>query len=335
MSTQKKYTIYDVAERAGVSPATVSRVINQTASVSGKTVEKVKNAMKELNYSAGENVGDKEPDRGLVIVSVPALTNPFYDDIIGSIKAVLQRAGYSILLITEIFTPKHQKKLESLARMPQVKGFITLSHNHTETLQRIHKIRPVVQCCEINNEIEISSVTIDDFASSVNVMRHLISLGCKKIAIINGPSEYKYARDRFAGYKFSLKEAGLDFFPRFLITAEVNHNSAFSAAMQLLSRPVLPDAVFASSDVFALATVRAAYQNHIQIPGDMMVTGFDNIEFSALTVPSITTVNQPRQQLGFSAAELLLEKIENPEAAVRHLVLNTELIIRESTRHMS
>ena len=175
-------------------------------------------------------------------------------------------------------------------------------------------------------------VSIDDLSAGRSVVEYLLSLGRRRIAFISGPIRYKYARQRLEGYHDALQAAGFEVDPHLIVQLpEVSYDLAISGAMQLLNTAEPPDAFYTTSDVYATAAIRAAYLAGARVPQDVMVTGFDNIEFSSMAIPSITTVNQPKMQLGFMACELLLEKISYPATPNKKVMLDTELIIREST----
>ncbi len=191
----------------------------------------------------------------------------------------------------------------------------------------------MVQCCECIQDMDIPFITIDDVATTHMAMEHIIALGRKNIAFINGPIRYKYAQDRLKGYLQSLEYAGIKKDQDMIIQlSEVNFDMAVSAAIQLLNSPKRPDAFFTSSDVYAAAAIKAAIRLGMSVPKDVVVVGFDNVEISSMCNPSITTVNQPRYQLGFLSCEILAKRINHDPTIVGSMYLETELIIRESSR---
>ena len=180
--------------------------------------------------------------------------------------------------------------------------------------------------------MEIPYVSIDDIAATRTIMEYLLSLGRRRIAFINGPIRYKYARHRLQGYINSLDKAGISQESRLIIQLpEINFNMAVSAVTQLLGGENLPDAFFCASDVYAAAVIKACTRMGLNVPRDIMVVGFDNVEIASMLNPTITTVNQPRYQLGLSSCNLLIELINNPKSIIRSILLETELIVREST----
>ena len=149
--------------------------------------------------------------------------------------------------------------------------------------------------------------------------------------MINGPLKYKYARKRQEGFLLALEEAGITPAPNFIVPVpEFSYDAAVSIATQLLSMPERPDAIFAASDVFAVAAIKAAKRLGISIPKDLGVIGFDNTNISIMSEPALTTVKQPQYQLGFLACEMLIEQMHTPNLAPRQIMLDAEIIIRES-----
>lgn len=190
----------------------------------------------------------------------------------------------------------------------------------------------MVQCCEYNEEATYPYVSIDDFTAAENATNYLISCGCTKLAFINGPATFKYANKRYEGFSSALSKAEISIPPNWVVQLpEINYEMAYSAVCRILNSETRPNAFFTISDIFAAAVIRAAKRFHLHVPKDIMVVGFDNIDLSSMTSPSLTTVNQPGFQQGYSACELLLKIIENPSVTPRSLLLDAELIIREST----
>lgn len=334
-----KSTINDVAREAGVSVATVSRVFNHKGIVRGDTYNHVIEAAEKLNYqgnrlimkSSSQDTG-KYKNSNLLIINIPSISNPFYSQIVKGAQAAAIRYQCDILVSQGSINDYNVDAFTAMLQRVNAKGLIVLNNLSSSVTKALSAFIPVVKCCEYEDDDTVSSVGIDDLASTKSVMEYILSTGRKKIAFVNGPLEYKYARHRREGYLKAMNEAGIQINPNWVIQLpDISADMAFSSVAKLLSLPNPPDAFFTVSDVFAIAVVRAAQYNHYVIPDDIIVVGFDNIDISSMTTPSITTVNQPKFQLGFLSCELLVEKITNTRAEVQHMLLNTELIIREST----
>ncbi len=333
MKSLSKSTISQVAKTAKVSIATVSRVMNHRDLVKPETVEKVINAMKATGYEMNSFSETRTKSGGLIIVNIPSMDNPFYSEIIKGVKASTSRHGYHVLFNEDEITDSTFERLSYLIKDRSVTGMITLNFIPAPLLSKLSSVVPLVQCCEYSEEFEnIPYVAIDNFMAAKTVMDHLLSTGRRKIAFLSGPLRYKYARQRKDAYLKSLEYAGIENNSNWIIhLPTINFDIALSAATQLLRSSNPPDAIFTVSDLCASAVIKAARRLGISVPRDLIVTGFDNVDISITTNPSITTVNLPRFQLGYIASDFLVELIENPSAVTQKMLLSTELIIREST----
>jgi LacI family repressor for deo operon, udp, cdd, tsx, nupC, and nupG len=330
---KKKSTYQQIASDAGVSIATISRILTGASRVKEDTRQKVLETMAKHGYDIEEiKANQLNQNSGIIIFNIPSLENPFYSQIAEGAKIAAHRNGYQFLISEEHINENTIANIMNLIETVAAAGIITTNHVPASLLARLSDTLPLVQCCEYVTDLKIPYVSIDDIAATRTTMEYLFSLGRRHIAFINGPIRYKYARHRLQGYVHFLEKAGLAQEPGFIIQLpDVNFDLAVSAVMQLLSANVKPDAFFCASDVYAAAVIKSCTRMGIQVPRDIMVAGFDNIEIASMINPTITTVNQPRYQLGFSSCNLLMELINNPKSNVRNILLETELIVREST----
>jgi len=327
----KKITIADIAADAGVSLATVSRVLNQKGLVTSATYSRVMTSAKKLGYELADPDAPPAGD-GILIFNVPSIDNPFYSEILKGLRVSALGHGHQLLIYEGELTQTTLPELQSILRKTKATGVISTNQIETAVLNKLSELVPVVQCSEYNDQADLPYVTINDEAASAQVVEYLLSLGRRRIAIINGPENYKYARHRLRGYAAGLEKGGVEFDPALVVNLpDVNYELAMAAAIQLINSQASPDAFFACSDVFAMAVIRAACLTGHRVPDDFAVVGFDNIVSAGMSVPSLTTVNLPKYQLGFTACELLFERLENPDGPVKKLTFETELIIREST----
>lgn len=327
-----KSTLTKIARQAGVSIATVSRVLNDTGRVSPATRQKVYGAMRELEYDCALNRA--APVCQTILVLVPDFANPFYANIIDGIQQTAHDNHYEVFLMQTKDAYYHPSNYVNLIKRGNFSGVLWLSSTPpTEFLTVIEHHCPLVMCCEYPEDHACSYVSIDDEAAAHKAVNYLISTGCKKIGFVNSSLKYKYARHRRSGFLKAMQEAALPVRPEWYVTvASIDYTLAYSAVLQTLSAEARPDAIFACSDVFAAATINAAQRLGIRVPQELSVIGFDNIETSRMTNPPITTIAQPGLQMGQQACSILLEKIQNPTLPNRSILLSTELIIRESTR---
>lgn len=333
-----KPTITQVAELSGVSIASVSRYINNPDSVRDKTAKKIQSAIDELNYPMRFNSEESNPENNmkskLILINVPSVSNPFYDDIIRGIRRVASKYGYFTLVnIHRTDTPSSETALLNILERISCSGIITLDAISKTLFDRLRQTLAFVQCCEnTENQNTVPYVTIDDRAAITKIMDHLFSLGHEKIAFIGGPDKYKYSRHRREAYITALANAGFNIKPHWIYQAyDVDFDIALSAIRNLMSQGDRPTAVVTVSDVQAATVIRYCTANGLSVPDDIAVTGFDNISLSQVTSSTITTIDQPKYQMGQTACELLIERIEKPNCVTRQMILDTELIVREST----
>jgi LacI family repressor for deo operon, udp, cdd, tsx, nupC, and nupG len=323
-----KISVANIAARADVSPATVSRVLNHRELVKAETVRRVENAMQALNYVASA----KNSGENLILVNSATLGNPFYAEVFNGILACARSHGYHILISQHSLSSSNSvNDFAGIVRSTKAKGVVLLTGLAPEYQSQLRALAPLVQCSEYNTD-RFSYVSIDDFRASYKMMEHIYSTGHHKIALLNGPADYKYAKERRRGYEAFLQAMEIPLQYSWIIhLPDIQYDMAFSAISRLLTSANPPDAVFAVSDLLACATVKAAKQHAIRVPEDLVVAGFDNVEVSSISDPPITTVSQPRFQLGYTACEMLYEQIMTPNSPAQHILLDTELIIREST----
>lgn len=345
---KSRVTVHDIANKAHVSTATVSRALNNAGTVKTETKELIWAAAKELGYkipvlseSPAERPADSEikektflfPEKKIILIHITDISNPFYAEMIRGFDSSLTNSGiFDFLIYSKSITQFNITQFLTMAEALHVVGMITVNLTNNALLQKISEKFPVVQCGEFTDNPFASSVGINDYTATQQAIEYFLSMHRTKIAMVNGPLSYRYARDRLNAFKSITNSAGLNISPNWIIQLpELNHDMAFSSVVQLLNAADIPNCFFCVSDVLAAATVRAVQYSNLRIPEDIMIIGFDNITLSQLTTPSITTVSQRKFQLGFIAGKLLIEKITNPLSEIKHIMLNTELIVREST----
>lgn len=328
----KKATLTQISQAAGVSIATVSRVLSGKEPVTHGTRQRVLRAIRDLELDAG--LQPAIPNGGTILALVPDFYNPFYAGIIEGVQQTARASGYEVLLIPTADNYSGASVLAGMIRREGYSGVLWLSSTPgPELLAAVGRSVPMVMVCEYPEDLPVSYVSVDDISAAYRAVSYLISTGCRRIGMVNCATRYKYARHRLEGYRQALDQAGLPFQPdRYASIPAIDYTLAYSAALQVLHTEPAPDAVFAASDVLAAAVINAAGSMGLRVPEDLSVIGFDNVMTSQITRPSITTMAQPSLQLGQQACSILVEKIQNPDLPDRHVLLNTELIIRGSTR---
>lgn len=331
MNTEKKVTISKIAKTAQVSIATVSRLINKTGYVKPETRKKILDAMDELNFH--QKNADNEKSTNSILICLPDFHNPFNSDVIDGIQSVALSRGYETYYYEAKDFKNALSDYENILKKHRFSGILLL-HNvvNPELLDDLRLRYPIVMCSEHCDESMVSFVSIDDNIAAQNAINYLITIGRTKIAFINSMLKNNYAKHREKGVLQALKHAGLTLNLDWIChIGDINFDMAVSSAVSMLSMSERPDAFFCVSDVYAAAVIKAANMLNLNVPRDVSVIGFDNISLATMTVPSLTTVSQPSFQIGQQSCDILINQIENPASAIKRVILNTELIVRDST----
>ncbi|WP_077358610.1 LacI family DNA-binding transcriptional regulator [Virgibacillus halodenitrificans] len=325
-------TIQEVAKRAGVSAATVSRVLNNRNSVKEKTRNRVDEAIKELNYEPsvlGRNLRNSESR--LLLVLLPNIANPYYTEIINGIEDTAIDKGYNILLCQTDSNPERETIYFNMVRNRLADGIILMDPTvNRKNLYNLASQHPIIQCSEFDEEGEIPYVSIDNELAAYQAVKHLIKIGKKKVALINTEEKFLYARERRRGYEKAMQEFDLPIESRWIRKLDnLQFESGQQAMRSLLNESERPNAVFAVSDILAIGALKEINSAGLHVPEDIAVIGFDKISFSNMTHPTLTTIAQPMYKMGCISANMIIDKISGKE--VESLILDHELVIREST----
>lgn len=327
-------TIVDVSKRAGVSVATVSRVLNGKGHVSPTIAERVRAAIAELEYAPNVSARNlRRNERRILLVLTPNITNPYYAHIIAGISQVTRQRGYSAFLCD---TEGRQDQAEAALRMlsqHQADGAILLATELGSTWLSAYAPKyPLVQCSEFDPGIDIPHVCIDNYQAALDVMNYLLSLGHKRIGLVSSVNRYNSTALRLQGYRDALTAAALPALPEHVRYAAADYGfaSGLEAARSLLSQEKRPTALFCISDMLALGALASAQEMGFRVPQDVTIVGFDDVEQTTMLHPHMTTMAQPCFALGQRATELLLAQIAG-EPAQREVLLPHRLMVRESS----
>lgn len=331
MANEKKITIQDVAVAAEVSVATVSRVLNKIDTVKESTKIKVLEAIENLGYEF-ESTKEYIPMKGNILLVVPSINNPFYTEIIRGSKTAAMQRGYYLLIYEEHILSSTLDDFLRFLKREKPAGLLITNQIPPVVLEKLAAFIPLVQCCEHINSEDYSYVGINETTATANAVAYLGANNKKKIAFLNGPEYHRYAQRRLDGYKLGLEQLGIEYDPKIVFNLpDYAFDVAVSSSISLLKSNNIPDAFLTSSDIIAAAILRAAYCCHLSIPKDFSVIGFGNYDFSANTIPSLSTINIPRFQIGFSACEMLINQLQDNNFRPQSIILDTEFILREST----
>lgn len=333
-SPRRAVTVKDVAKRAGVSTATVSRVLSGQRGVTPELVERVRNAIEALNYHPNRTARSLRSQTTQIIgVLISDIQNPFFTSVVRGIEKVLEKADYTLILCNSDEDPAREQRLLATLYSEQVAGMIiapTLSQ--PERYAAIsQKGVPTVIIDRPIQRLPLDSVVVSNLQGAFLATRHLIDLGHTRIGFIGGPDRLGNARERKDGFLQTLKMAGIQTSEPFIQEGDFHQESGYKAMMRLLCLDHKPTAVLVANNLMTLGALQAIYEQGLSIPEDISIVGFDDMSWATSLRTPLTAVVQPTFNLGASAAELVLERIRNPNRPVCQVVLETQLNIRAST----
>ena len=328
-------TMADVARESHVSVATVSRLLNKQETVSPETAARVYAAIEKLSYEPNLLARNfrKNESRVILILS-PNVTNPYYAHILSGIGDAAAELGYSALIFNTADDPAREKEALEMLKKRRADGAILMSSNKDCSWLLDYANRyPIVQCCEYDPKVDIPHVSIDNYRATQEAIEYLINLGHKRIAIISSENDYISTNLRLKAYKDTLEKHGitpLDEYIRYA-SRDYSFKSGKTKAKELLAIDPCPTAIFCISDTLALGAITAVKEVGCQVPDDVTVIGFDDVEHTTMFHPYITTIAQPCYELGKQSAHLLYGQMTQRNEMPRQLVLEHRLIIRESS----
>lgn len=324
--------IQEVAKRANVSVATISRVLNNSPNVKNETRERVMNAIKELNYSpnlSGRILRRNETK--IVLVLLPTISNPFYSKAVTGIRHAADKLGYLILICNTESDVKKEMEYLDLLRYKQADGAIMMSkESDIGKLEEIGASHPIVQCFEYRKSDMLSYVSVDNEQAAYEAVKYLIGLGHRRIGLVGCDTQYPSAEQRESGYKKALQDANIELDTDLIIRGDYGFRSGFNCAGKLMEHK--PTAIFAISDMQAIGVIKALKGMGLSVPEDISVVGFDNVTFSEIYDPGITTVSQPTYKMGSKAMNILIDELKGVSKAPQQIIMKHELIIRDSAR---
>ena len=326
----------DVASLAGVAVGTVSNVLNHPDLVRPLTRARVEAAMQQLGFipngSARQLRAGRSRCLGLVVLDV---TNPFFTEVSRGVEDYAQAAGYAVILCNSDEAYDKERRYLRVLEEQRVRGIlITPVHGRSPELRRIRDRGTPVVLLDRPGSPGQCWVAVDDRCGGEIAVTHLLGLGHRSIALVNGPTSIRQCADRRRGAYRAVEQAGLD--PATVLTEitvpAMNPRGGAAAAEDLLRDAPTATAVFCANDMLALGLLRGLSQARVSVPGDLALVGYDDIEFAADAAVPLTSVRQPKYQLGRAAAELVLDEADRPaEHEHRRFVFTPELVVRASS----
>lgn len=330
--------IRKISKLAGVSVATVSRVLNHPETVSDETRNRVLMIMEELNYVpniiARSLTTKKTSTIGLII---PNILNPLYPNVAKGVEDVFYQKGYNILLSNTEYDIQREKATIEMLLSKKVDGLIICS----SLLERedfdiiIKQGVPFVLVGNYIDNGDINIVYTDYVMGAYLATNHLINTGYQKIAHISGPMDRRDSYGKLKGYKKALIDAGFQFYEDYVVEGDNQIEGGYLALKKLLKSGKIPDGIFVANDLMALGVMEAIKVSGYSVPGDFAIVGFDDINIASLVEPKLTTVTHPVYKMGLTSARLLLDNITNneEESFKQKIFIQPTLKIRKSCGH--
>ncbi|WFE27005.1 LacI family DNA-binding transcriptional regulator [Solwaraspora sp. WMMD791] len=326
-------TIYDVARQARVSPATVSRVVNGHANVDPVLADRVRQAMRELDYRPNALARNLRRSRTtLWAVLISDIGNPFFTALVRGVEDVAQQVGYSVVLCNTDEDPAKEARYLNAVLAEQVAGVLIAPSGAAGDLDRLTALRvPFVVIDRQLHGGRIDTVLVDNEHGARLATAHLAESGYRRIACITGRRGVYTASSRLAGYRLALADAGQPYREELVRYADFRTDGGYQAMADLLRMSPRPDALFAANNLMTVGAVECLVDQGVDVPAEMGVVGFDDLPWAHLVRPALTTVTQPTYELGEAAAHLLAARIADPDRAATTVTLPTKLQVRESS----
>jgi DNA-binding LacI/PurR family transcriptional regulator len=329
-------TLADIARLAGVSKATVSRVIHSPHLVAPKTLERIQELMVAHSYVYDAQAAEfTKRKRSVVGLIVPTVTNSIHAALIQGIQDRCNEHDLSLFIGNTDYSPERENKFLQLFLERRVLGILqagVMTPDSWTILREAwsHGI-PGVVLWENCSEGEFSCVGIDNYGASAMMTRYLLELGHRKLGLIVGPvSKLKRIRDRRLGFCDTLRAEGIAVSPDMVVETEHSMRKGYEAAKRLFATPQKPTAIFAASDVIAFGALSYLTEEGIRVPEDVSLVGFDDLEFAAFCNPPLTTIHVPAYEMGYEGAGELVRLVSDSAEGAQSLCLDTDLVVRKS-----
>jgi LacI family transcriptional regulator len=338
---KSRTTIHDIAKSLDLTPATVSRALNNSSEISEKTKKAVASEARRLNYKRNKVATSLRSGRTNVIgVIIPTAEHPFFGSVIHGISNLATAHGYDLIIYQSNELSDNDAKGVHAFLSANVDGIMASVAKDTKDFSHFMQVRkeriPLVFFDRSNDELGIPSVVIDDFKGAFMATEHLIQQGYKKIAHISGPLNVQAFRKRFEGYKAALKKHRILYDPKYLQVGNVSIESGTACTKELMTLPKPPDAIFTSEDFTALGALKELKARRISVPSRCGLIGFCNELFTEYVTPPISSMDQRTVEMGEAAFRLINELIENKgrKKIEKQIVLDPIPVFRQSSSRL-
>ncbi|HIW34460.1 MAG TPA: LacI family transcriptional regulator [Candidatus Paenibacillus intestinavium] len=333
-----KITIYDVAEKAGVSIATVSKVINDTGRISEKTRKKIVKIMEDLEYQPSAVASALSGKSTFTIgLTLPDLANPYFAEIARAIEDRGREYGFNVLMCSTDNDARKEEEYYRLFMKKRVDGIIMVSREEQDTMVKkiLNEKVPLVMISREIFSVPVTSVMVDDYYGGFQAGSHLVKQDHQKIAVITENLKELGSKERLRGCTDAMKEAKLEMLPEYIVEGGYTVEGGKKATKGLLQQQYPPTAIFACNDILAIGAIQAVRELGLQVPKDISVIGYDNTILATIVDPPLTTIAQPIQDIGERSVAILVQQIQSKENVRQRVVLMPDLIVRSSTSKLN
>jgi len=322
--------IKDIARECKVSATTVSRALNNSKEISKKTRELVLKTCEERGYipnsAARSLILNKTNMIGLLI---PDITNQYYAYVSKGVSSYLEKIGYGLVLCNSDRNKENENRYINFLSQKRVDGIILIPVKpKASDYEKIIENVPLVMVDNYVNDLEISYVGNDNYSGARKIVSHMLRQGYRRIGVILGDESSSASNERLRAYKDILIENNIEIKEEILLNSRATFEAGFELAKILINQKV--DSIFTINDSVAMGVMKYCHMNNIQIPKDIGIAGYDDIEQAAMLPVPLTTVHQRKFELGKTAAKILIDEINNSQSAKQKIILQPELIIRKS-----
>ena len=327
-------TMKEVAKLAGVSVATVSRVLNDKPNVSPELRSRVLQAVEKLNYQRNRVARSLRAKTSLIIgLIISDIQNPFFTSVVRGVEDVAYDHGYTLLLCNSDEDPAKERLYIDIMLAEKVAGVIISPvaevDNYSNVLLQAGV--PVVAMDRRMRDLEVDTVIVNNVEGVYQAIGHLIERGHRRIGFIGGPTRTTTGRERQEGYQKALAEHGLGLEQVLVKIGDFKQDSGYQMACQLLEMDDPPTAIFTANNLMTLGALNAIHEKKLSIPQEVAIVGFDDMSWAQSLAPPLTAVAQPTYELGRTAADLLLRRIGDPNRPTEQICLEANLVVRESS----
>lgn len=329
-----KPTIYDVAREAGVSIATVSKILNGKGKISPSTRRRVLEAIERLGYQpnllASALTGKRTQTLALL---VPDVANPFFAEVARSVEDRGRALGFTVILCSTDNQDDRLARYLAVLKQKRVDGLII--GTGVEDLRLLAELKeeglPFTLIARDLRSLPVTSVRVDDFVGGYLAAQHLVELGHRKMAVLTESLKVMSSRERVRGFRQALEEAGVPFPEEAVYTCAARVDDGRRKALAVLAAADPPTAIFAGNDLIAIGVLQAAKETGMAVPDDLSVVGFDNTVLATICDPPLTTVAQPIEEMGKQVVDWLVRELNGEADVKQRVILRPELIVRAST----